>query len=154
MTDYPKSIALLHELAADGNPDELDGTDRVHLFTSGGCALYATGLVAQHPDRTVIAYGYTECTEDRDDNCVPCGDYGHNVCGCKVHHFYTLSSDGTLYDVQGAHSVTTISDRAYDNDCALWAIDDTVLSNVIESWHFSGDDDAHIAALAVALTCG
>lgn len=154
MNAYLAAMALLHELAADGDPDELADESRVAIFTEGGCALYAAALIARHPDWQVVSYGLSECAEDRDDDLVPCGDYDHGICGCKVHHFYALSPDGTLHDVEGIHNITTISDRAYDADCTLWAIDDTVLSNVIESWYFSTTDDSHIAALAVALTGG
>lgn len=147
---YPRAVALLHELAANGDADELTDANPAHLFTNGGCALYAAAIINHHPDWQVIAYGYSECTEDRHGDLTPCGDYGHNVCGCKVHHFYAVSPDGALHDIEGAHDIATVSDRAYDANCALWAIDDTVLSNVMESWYQDGLDE-HVAALALAV---
>jgi hypothetical protein len=147
---YPQAVALLHELAADGDADELDGTDRVQLFTLGGCALYATALAATHQWQ-VMSYGYDECTEDRDDGFVPCSDYTGGLCGCKAHHFYALSPDGTLHDINGAHDITAVADRAYDEHCTLWAVDDTQLACVLESWHYGCGDDSDIAALALAV---
>lgn len=148
---YPRAVALLHELAANGDADELTDANPAHLFTNGGCALYAAAIINHHPDWQVMSYGLDECAEDRSDGFVPCSDYTGGLCGCKTHHFYAMSPDGTLHDIEGSHDITAIADRAYDERCALWAVDDTQLECVLESWHYGCGEDGDIAALAVAL---
>lgn len=148
MTDYPSAIALLHELAADGDPDTFEPDTYDDVFTLGGCALYATALAATRGWQ-VIAHGEALCLEDRSDGFAPCSDYTGGLCGCMTHHFYALDGNGWAHDIRGQHDLTAIAEFA-----SVQPITDTQLACVLESWHYGCGDDNDIAALAVALTGG
>jgi hypothetical protein len=148
-TPYAAAIRTLEHLADNGDPDGWGDTDPGMIFTTGGCALYATALVDANPQWTVVAAGEPACLEydPTDPDLRPCGDYGHNVCGCMIHHFYAASPDGWLHDIYGEHDPTGILD-----DKALHPITDTTLTCVLESWHCNAEqDDTDAAALAITL---
>lgn len=150
MTDYSTTIAALEHLAERGDADALTDTDPGVVFTTGGCALYATALVRANPGWTVVAAGWDTCVEyDPDEpDLRPCGDYGDNICGCKIGHFYALSPDGWLYDVYGEHDPVSIHENK-----GLHLIADRTLTCVLESWHYNSEQYDHdVAALAVRLT--
>jgi hypothetical protein len=134
---YPEAITRLHELAADGSPDVYTPDQYGSLFTTGGCALYATALVNAHREWRVVAAGWEECAEHdpEEPDLRPCGDYGNEVCGCMVGHFYAQSPDGTLHDIYAT----------------IRPICDETLTCVLESWHYGMGDDYDVAALALML---
>lgn len=144
---YDTSVETLYALAKDGDPWWIEEDDVGRLYTSGGCAIYAAALVDVNPGWTVIADGEEGCLEyDEDEpDLRPCGDYGNDVCGCMVHHFYALSPDGWAYDVNGEHDPVALSEAK-----TLRSIGDESLTNVLNSWY---DDDvsADVASLALTL---
>lgn len=144
---YPKSIEVFDSLARRGDASAFDHLDPGVVFTTGGCALYATGLVKAH-GWAVVSVGLSDCAEwDEDPDLRPCGDYLHGICGCKTHHFYALSPDGWVYDVHGEHDPVALQD-----DHAIWSIPDESLRLVLEDWHLWSEDGADMAALARRLT--
>ena len=147
MTDYPNAVALLYEIATEGDPYTAAQRFDRWAYVSGGCALYAAALINRHPDWGIVSVGFDECTEDRDGDLVPCGDYGHNVCGCKIHHFFAIDNDGFLHDVTGRQDVEELEQHT-----AVWSINDDTLTNVMDSWYNQTGDDADLAAWAIALT--
>lgn len=151
-TDYPAAVAALEHLAESGDADALTDSDPGVVFTTGGCALYAAALVARNPGWSVVAAGWDTCVEydPEEPDLRPCGDYGHNVCGCMIGHFYAASPDGWLHDVYGEHDPTGILE-----DKTLHPVADDSLACVLESWHYNGEQyDYDVAALAVRLTAG
>lgn len=149
MTINPLTIAAFDFVARTGDADALADADPAVIFTTGGCALYAAALLKANPGWGVIAAGQPDCLEwDKHPDDRTCSQYGFGLCDCKTAHFYALSPEGWLYDVNGEHDPIGVQ-----QDHALWGVPDESLAAVIESWHLNGEQiDYDAAALAERLT--
>lgn len=137
-----EAIEVLNILAGQGVSQ--DAPSSAHdvpswAFTNGYCAVYATALVEQHPEWTVVSVGQGECVcPDPED----CDQYGSGICMCMVDHFYAKSPEGWLYDVYGEH----------DPEAVDWGIlvdvPDRTLACVLECWHLGCGEVAGFIAAA------